>query len=153
MQYHFFPLFGMVNGVGWHADLRKQPFGDQITWHSSGIGEFEWTEGTLDAETLRRWTIREIVTWKDLRGEGLVMRHCVASYLHSCSSGKTSIWSLGLERNEQRRRQVLTVEVAVDKRIICQARGKANRLPEEKEVEVLRRWAAQEELTLAEHVG
>lgn len=138
---------------GWHTDLRKQPEGDQITWHASGIGGFDWTEGTLASENLRQWTIREIVTWKDLRGEGGAMRHCVASYMHSCATGRTSIWSLGLERNEQRRRRVLTVEVAVDRRLICQARGKANRMPKESEVNVLRRWAAQEGLTLAEHIG
>jgi PcfJ-like protein len=138
---------------GWHTDLRKQPEGDQITWHASGIDGFDWMEGTLVSENLRRWTIQEIVTWRDLRGEGGAMRHCVASYMHSCSTGRTSIWSLGLERNEQRRRRVLTVEVAVDRRVICQARGKANRMPKEKEVNVLRRWAAREGLTLGEHIG
>jgi hypothetical protein len=39
-----------------------------------------------------------------------------------------------------------------DQKTICQVRGKANRMPTAKEMEILRRWAVQEGLTVADHV-
>ncbi len=137
----------------WHGDLRKkrqQP--TQAEWYESGIGPFEWTEGSASLDGPRRWTIKELVTWKDLFGEGCAMRHCVASYEHACASGQTSIWSMGIERNNGRRKRVLTIEVGVDRKVICQARGKANRPPTEKEMGILRRWAVQEGLTVDDSV-
>jgi len=59
---------------------------------------------------------------------------------------------MGIERNDSRRKQVLTVEVAVGRKAICQARGKTNRMPTEKEMGILRRWAAQEGLTIDDGV-
>jgi hypothetical protein len=70
----------------------------------------------------------------------------------SWRSGHSSIWSMGIERDDGRRKRVLTVEVAADRKTICQVGGKANRMPTAKEMETLRRWAAQEGLTVADHV-
>ncbi len=136
----------------WHGELQKEPQQTQVQWYESGIGEFDWTEGTTASENHRHWTIKEILTRKDLFGEGCAMRHCVASYENSCATGQTSIWSMGIERNGGRRKRALTVEVGIDRKILCQARGKTNRLPTEKEMDILRRWAIQEGLTVAEHV-
>jgi hypothetical protein len=47
---------------------------------------------------------------------------------------------------------MLTIEVANATRTICQARGKANRLPGPPEIEILRRWGAQEGLVLARQI-
>lgn len=137
----------------WYGELRKEPQQQtQVTWYESGIGEFEWIEGAATPENRQHWTIKEILTRKDLFGEGSAMRHCVASYEHSCASGQTSIWSMGMERREGRRKRVLTVEVAADRKTICQVRGKANRLPTAKEMDILRRWVGQEGLTVADGV-
>jgi hypothetical protein len=133
----------------WYGDLRKEPQQKtHVAWGESGIPGFDWTEGPASSTDERRWTIKEILTWKDLFGEGCAMRHCVASYERSCAIGQTSIWSMGIERNDGRRKRVLTVEVAVDRRVICQVRGKANRLPTAKEMDVVRRWAVQAGLTV-----
>jgi hypothetical protein len=48
---------------------------------------------------------------------------------------------------------VLTIEVSNARRTICQVRGKANRLPSLKEIDILRSWAAQEQLAPAAHIG
>lgn len=137
----------------WHGDLRKQPQQPiQVTWYESGIDECEWIVDSATPEHERRWTIKEILNRKDLFTEGCVMRHCVASYEHLCASGRSSIWSLGIECNDGRRKRVLTVEVAVRRKAICQVRGKANRLPTEKEMGILRRWAAQEGLTVDDSI-
>jgi hypothetical protein len=50
------------------------------------------------------------------------------------------------------RRKVLTVEVDPAMKVIRQARGKRNELPNEKCRDILRRWASQAGLLLAEHV-
>jgi hypothetical protein len=137
----------------WHGELRKVPQQqNQVTWYESGVDEFDWIEGSAIPENRQHWTIKEILTRKDLFAEGCDMRHCVASYEGSCASGHSSIWSMGIERDGGRRKRVLTVEVAADRKTICQVRGKANRMPTEKEMEILRRWAAQEGLTIADHV-
>ena len=123
-----------------------------MTWYESGIDEFEWIEGSATPENQRHWTIKEILNRKNLFDEGFTMRHCVASYEGLCASGRSSIWSLGIERSDGRRRRVLTVEVSGSRRAICQVRGKANRLPTEKEMAILRRWAAQEGLTVDDSI-
>ena len=136
----------------WHNDLRKKPQQPQVSWYESGIGEFDWSEGAVASGNFRRWTIKEILNRNDLFSEGSAMRHCVASYQHYCETGQSAIWSMGIEGSNGRRRRRLTVEVAVRRKAICQVRGKVNRLPTTKEMEILRRWAAQEGLTLDDSV-
>jgi hypothetical protein len=50
------------------------------------------------------------------------------------------------------RSKILTVEVNNETRLICQARGKCNALPAEKHRGILRRWAEQARLQLADYV-
>jgi hypothetical protein len=137
----------------WHAQLRKETEKPPLEWVESGIGVLDWTEGVLASDNLRRWTIIELLSRKELHHEGQVMRHCVASYDNSCLFGRSSIWSMGVERNHQRRKRVLTIEVANRAKRICQIRGKANRSPIQKEMNIVRRWASKEGLSLAEYVG
>ena len=137
----------------WHTGLRKQPTQPDLQWCESGIGSLDWTEGDSGTPNHRRWTTLELLSRNELRLEGQAMRHCVASYVSSCALGGTSIWSLGLERRQGRRRRVMTIEVANDSRRICQIRGKTNRLPTAKEMEVIHRWAAEQKLTFAEYVA
>ena len=75
------------------------------------------------------------------------MRHCVASYAGWCAAGDCSIWSvkatvgsLVMER--------WTVEVNRD-RVIVQVRGKFNARAGGEVLDILRRWAAEENLSLA----
>ena len=82
-----------------------------------------------------------------------MMRHCVASYESSCVFGRSSIWSLSLERSDGRRKRVLTIEVSNQRKTICQVRGKANRLPNHKELELIKRWAKQEQLGIDGHIA
>lgn len=137
----------------WHAWLRKEPERTQLEWDGSDVGSFDLSEGDLATNNLRRWTIIELSSRKELCSEGQVMRHCVASYDRSCALGRTSIWSLGIERNHGRRKRVLTIELANASKNVRQIRGKANRLPSEKEMRIVRRWASGEKLTLTGHVG
>jgi hypothetical protein len=79
------------------------------------------------------------------------MKHCVASYATPCTRGASSIWTLELE-TEEGRTKLLTIEVNNVARLICQVRGKANRMPNDRERSILRRWATQAGLKLAHHV-
>jgi hypothetical protein len=131
----------------WHRELGRvrQVEGD---WPASGIPEFEFVEGSVEGGNRRRWTIRELLSSKALAAEGRRMRHCVASYAGSCLRRRTSIWTLEQEGFEGHQK-VLTVEVNLASRMICQARGKRNALPSEKERNILRRWAERAGLGMA----
>lgn len=136
----------------WHGNLRRQPERPQLQWLSSGIGPFEFSEGTLASGKSRVWTVTELLSRQDLHLEGQTLRHCVASYDHSCAHGGTSIWSLGVVKSNGVRKRVLTIEVSNRTRVIRQIRGKANRLASQKELDIVRRWAGQEQLVVAGHV-
>jgi hypothetical protein len=52
--------------------------------------------------------------------------------------------------NREGRHRVLTIEVDLAQKTICQARKKFNRLPQGVEREVLHRWATREGLNVIE---
>lgn len=135
----------------WHRRLASDNTLQVRQWNSSGIEEFEFLEGSEKNGSLKCWTIRELVSSKALFAEGRKMKHCVATYASSCSQGRSSIWTMEVETFEGRSK-VLTVEVRNSGRHICQVRGKANRLPTEKERSILRRWATKADLKIANYV-
>lgn len=135
----------------WHRQLAKESVDLKAEWPTSGIRPFDWIEGREGSENLRRWTIRELLSAKALVSEGRAMQHCVATYVRSCARRDTSIWSLQMENYEGSHR-ILTVEVRLASKTICQARGKRNMLPDAKAKDILRRWASEQGLRLADYV-
>jgi hypothetical protein len=131
----------------WHHRLANESIDLKAQWPLSGINGFDWIEGREGTPNLRRWMIQELVTSRALVAEGRAMQHCVATYARSCNRRVTSIWSLQVQNHEGSQR-ILTVEVRLPHKIICQARGKRNVLPDDKSRSILRRWAAQEGLRL-----
>ena len=69
------------------------------------------------------------------------MRHCVASYVGSCSSGRTSIWSLRKSIEDGRVIRLVTIEISNRPGTIVQVRGRCNRLPTEGELALLASWS------------
>ncbi len=134
----------------WHARLAKS---DQTPaeWQRSGISEFEFVEGNEQGGNLKFWTIKELLSTKELVNEGQKMVHCVATYARSCAKGASSIWTLEVE-SYAGKRKVLTVEVNNAARLICQARGKCNARPGDKHRRILSRWAEQTGLRVANYV-
>lgn len=112
-------------------------------WARTNIGPFRRTQGDV------LWTIDELLTDKELRVEGGIMRHCVATYIHDCARRRTSIWSMKVQDGECRKR-TLTIEVIPSSRMIWQAQGKRNSPPSEAAKEILHRWADQEGLKFRE---
>jgi hypothetical protein len=134
----------------WHRQLNHSKHSNLI-WVASGIRSFEWIEGNQSSRNQRRWTIHELLNSQALLAEGRAMRHCVASYAGSCLQRRTSIWTLELQTFSGSER-VLTVEVQLGSKTICQARGKYNAPPDAKAREVLRRWAAEAGLRLSGYI-
>ena len=147
------PLSLLTQMREWHTGLRKGTQKPNLQWLSSGIEPLEVEEGSLVSGRPRKWTITELLNTRELFHEGQMMRHCVASYESSCVFGRSSIWSLGLERSDGRRKRLLTIEVSNQRNTICQVRGKANRLPNQKELELIKQWAKQEQLGIDGHIA
>lgn len=134
----------------WHRSLANscQP---QAEWPRSGIEGYEFIERMDKEGTVRIWTIKELTSAEALVAEGREMRHCVATYTPLCLQGARSIWTLDVEM-EGKRSKLLTIEVQSESKLICQIRGKCNVLPSERYLGVLRRWAEQAGLHLADQV-
>ena len=145
----------------WHHDLSKETRRTGREWESCGLNRFEIIKKEESTGITSIWTMEELLSSKALIEEGKAMRHCVASYAASCAKGNNSIWSLKMKEGEQENsRRVMTVEVDNHRRLVCQARGKCNKQPGEKRAsprlscapEIIKRWAAQESLTIASHL-
>jgi hypothetical protein len=132
----------------WHRDLAAARF-PLVEWPPSGIAGFLFVEETGGAP--RVWTITELCNTKALVAEGREMRNCVASYARSCAHGVCSIWTLEAETATEKSK-FLTIEVQTATRSIVQAKAKANMIPGEKHLELLRQWAEQAGLRISEHV-
>lgn len=89
--------------------------------------------------------MRDMAQWhRELAVEGRAMKHCVYSYAEDVECGDSSIWSL---RREGKRK--LTVEVENKRKEIAEARGKLNRIPTAKEIEILELWAGENNLKMS----
>lgn len=133
----------------WHRTLARTPT-YQAEWQPSGVANFRFVEGT-EHGSRRVWTITELLSTKALVAEGRALQHCVASYAHSCARRSCAIFTMEVEDSDGLRK-VLTLEVHLPTKVICQARGKRNIEPGDKHRTLLRRWAEQSHLTLAGYV-
>jgi hypothetical protein len=135
----------------WHKELGREVNQPSISWRPAPFGELHLVQGEERPGNVRLWTITEILTSRALFLEGQAMRHCVATYKERCIRREVSIWSMQIETQHGRKR-VLTIEVDIPKRRICQVRGKCNRLPSVGERAIVERWAAVERLRIAEAI-
>lgn len=143
---------GMVRRVNhWHRSLADDNRHQVRQWAPHGIDGFEFIEGSEKGDNLKVWTIRELLSSKSLMTEGRQLRHCVATYVSSCARGRCSIWTMEVE-SLAGRSKLLTIEVLKGVQLICQVRGKANRLANDKEKRIIRRWADSAGLKLANYV-
>ena len=117
--------------------LRRSPPGTRscgvrqdrpVAWKRSGIGEFRFVEP--NGRRLRCWTIRELLSSDELYREGEAMRHCVATYAGLCQPGHLDL--VAAVRGRPRRYRVMTIEVDLATRTVCQARRRGNAPPNAK---------------------
>jgi hypothetical protein len=133
----------------WHRQLGQDSKQPTVSWRHSPIKDLQIVEGSEELGNVRLWTISELLTNRALFLEGQAIRHCVATYTKNCVRRQTSIWSMQSEHQRGRHR-VLTIEVDLPKRLICQARKKSNLRPQEKEMEVLECWAKEQGLKVSD---
>lgn len=135
----------------WHRQLGQDTNHPSRAWRHSPFNDFRLVEGSAALGNMRVWTITELLTSRALLHEGQAMRHCVATWTEYCIRREASIWSMQVT-NRQGQYRVLTIEVDMPTRTVCQVRGKCNRLPKVAEREVVQRWAAQEGLKVGENL-
>jgi len=120
----------------WHRELGRASGAERLYFRGSGVQELALKTGKDGENT---WRIRELLSGAELIAEGRAMKHCVASYAHSCAQGRASIWAMELDTQlGTEKRQ--TIEVTRE-RVIVQCRGKQNRLPTTAEFDVVKEWA------------
>lgn len=129
----------------WHGTLAKIKAMNGLVFSPCGLesSSFIVKENVSGKKIENNWTITEILSSKELAEEGRALRHCVYSYAHSISIGKTAIWSL--KKNGERK---ITIEVSTIHSSIVQSRGFSNRFPEVQERELIRRWAMNNSLII-----
>ncbi len=135
-------LVGDVNR--WHNELANKRHANlfsNIIFKDVDINEFvyEFLE--------HKFVIKKISTKNDLYFEGRDLHHCVFSYLYMCKNGSCSIFSLRKFDNKNNELKLLTIEVR--QKSICQIRGYSNRAYNETEFEIIKLWAAAENLRIA----
>ena len=125
----------------WHRRLGRAVHRPAAYWRPTGIKPFHHEEG--EGKSRKIYMITELTNSYELLAEGQAMAHCVASYAPSCVQGRVSIWSLRVVDPTGREDRLLTLEVSNLESKIVQARRKFNALPSERELAILRRWAAE----------
>src|SRR5207237_573181 len=60
----------------WHRELGRDDRTPALVWGRSRIGEFRYVEATEHQENARCWTLRELLTSRELFLEGQALRHC-----------------------------------------------------------------------------
>ena len=120
-----------------------------MSWGASSIGEFEMKQEDKQFGETLTWSVKELLSNRELGAEGREMGHCVYTYAKSCRNGSTSIWSLGVEDGKGHRHRVLTIAVDPRSRTITQIRGRFNALPNAKNKKNLER--AYQKMLLRSH--
>jgi PcfJ-like protein len=121
----------------WHRQLMRQKHVSPVLFPGSGIAAFRHEVGPGPDEI---WHIRELASAVELREEGRLLKHCVLSYAASCAAGNNSIWTMEVEMPGGTIEKRQTIQVTKAGHIV-QCRGKLNRLPNAREINILQRWA------------
>ncbi len=122
----------------WHGELAKTKNIKNMVFEPSGFktGDFERYYQEPTGRTLVLWTVRELLSSKELADEGRAMKHCVYSYAYKVGINTSSIWSL--RANGER---AVTIQVNNANETIVQYRGKCNAIPGAREFQILKEWA------------
>lgn len=141
-------MIGLSNE--WHHMMQKAKLGKHVQWKSMNVKDWEY----IDNHYI--WQVQELCDNKELANEGRKQKHCVFSYVSACVSGTCHIFSMrgyykktiGVDDegnsiytpgDEQYR---VTIEVRGGRSVV-QARCSVNRMPDNHEAGMLKRWAAE----------
>ncbi len=131
----------------WHRELGRGNEHGHNLWDPCGVAGLRLESGQRNPVV---WTLKELRSAKALALEGRAMGHCVSTYARSCAAGRCSIWSLERQNSDGSQRRV-TIELS-RQNVIIQARGRRNAQPERQDMEILRRWATEQNLHLGTYL-
>lgn len=117
----------------------------KMKWNKISIGDYSYTTGGRDKI---HYEIVQLNTSDQLFEEGKEMRNCVASYSSSCNAGAKSIFSLRKIEDRQPR-SLVTMEV-VDYKIV-QAKAKGNSPVPPEYLNIIKKWADREALSMSKY--
>jgi len=127
----------------WHKEIGKNDKKNiSQSWDGFDLNDFTFKTGK--DKNLRIFKIQQLLTANELKKEGSAHGHCVGSYSRSCITGRSSIWSMSVEKIGQTK-PLLTIEVNRDK-YINQVRGKGNRRSTGYEDFIISKWSTEEGL-------
>jgi hypothetical protein len=130
----------------WHAELAVRRHSGR-TWRACGLAGLEFAEPPRDDEDVAAvWRIEELLHSSELRSEGRVLHHCVASYEWRCLRGDASIWSLRRRSGDGPLLSTYTIEVDPRSRRIVQIRGQRNSRVSGLPQRIIAAWAERERL-------
>lgn len=127
-----------VETIAWHYELNRKKLMGNSSWEGLPLNNYEVTRIENGQEV--KFVFTQILTASALQSEGRQMRHCVSSYVNSCSNGHKGIFSLTKVSEFGREKKLLTIEVINSGRIV-QVKGLANREPKPFESELVRMFA------------
>ena len=113
----------------WHRQLARASRLPNQRWNPSGLEPYELIEEPQTVGVEVHWSVKELLTSRELNAEGKSMHHCVASYANNCRKGNTSIWSMQVSAEGTKPQRVMTVAVNNQSKTVTQARGRFNALP------------------------
>ena len=150
--------------LAWHHQLNNEQCKNVLSWAFCEIDAFCHfepakirlvKEGGKSKEIVevppKLWTIRELTSNLELFEEGRKLRHCVSSYVIDCQKGRSTIWTMEVDI-ESKKKKVVTIEIAMLKKRVCQVRGRLNRMPKAEEMAVIKRWCLKEGLEIASYL-
>ncbi len=91
--------------------------------------------------------ITQLKTDFDLYAEGQLMSHCVYSYVSNCTDGSSAIWSLQEQVEIDQWKPLVTIEVQEGNKI-WQSLARFNYPPSKEMMEIIKTWAALENLKI-----
>ena len=122
----------------WHAALHMDRMNSDLS--NKPFAESQIDRWRYEDKSGISWEISQIKNLKELKQEGVKMRHCVVSYAGECVRGTSYIFSV-----KEQDSRAITLEVKKpwggDRLSIVQARGKFNRPMRSHERAVVNRWA------------
>ncbi len=133
----------MAEVYEWHDKLAEETtilkYG-KIKFKRAKIKEFKIKNSEQNFE------IKQLLNVYELYLEGKMLHHCVLSYLNHCRKNRCAIFSLRTLGEEKEEKRLLTIEVRDN--VIYQIRGSYNRMYINEEYEIVKLWAAAENLKL-----
>jgi len=136
----------------WHRELLRgyRETGREntcVVWPKSSLSDYE------SADKGDRIGIFELTSSLDLQDEGKRLHHCVYSFAHSCSKGRSAIFSMREVRADNSvGKSLATIEVHLEYRIVVQARGFANEPLSVQQIQHLNRWARGNQLSVGKYL-